>query len=98
MRQSMTTVTLRTFGHIGTTIGATEMKVNTTDNTVKSFLDTLVAKTGEKLAKILYPKGNQLSDLLYILVNGRNIRHLNGLQTELKDGDIVSLFPVAAGG
>jgi molybdopterin synthase sulfur carrier subunit len=98
MRQSMTAVTLRTFGHIGATVGANEMKVDMTGNTVKSFLDTMVAKVGDKLAKILYPKGDQLSDLLYILVNGRNIRHLNGLQTELKDGDIVSLFPVAAGG
>jgi molybdopterin synthase sulfur carrier subunit len=94
----MTAVTLRTFGHIGTTIGATEMKMNVAGNTVKSVLDTLVAETGDKLAKILYPKGDRLSDLLYILVNGRNIRHLKGLETELVDGDIVSLFPVTAGG
>lgn len=94
----MTTVTLRTFGHIGTTIGATELKVDVAGDTVKNLLDTLVKKVGDRLHKILYPKGDQLSELLYILVNGRNIRHINGLETELKDGDVVSLFPITAGG
>jgi molybdopterin synthase sulfur carrier subunit len=94
----MAIVTLRTFGHIGTTIGATELKVDVAGDTVKDLLDTLVKNIGDKLRKILYPKGDQLSELLYILVNGRNIRHIKGVETELKDGDVVSLFPVTAGG
>ncbi len=94
----MTTVTLKTFGHIAVAIEATEMKVDVPGNTVKDLLDALEAKVGEKLTRILYPKGDQLSDLLYILVNGRNIRHVEGMQTKLKEGDVVSLFPVTAGG
>ncbi|MGD0057407.1 MAG: MoaD family protein [Methanomassiliicoccales archaeon] len=94
----MTVVTLRTFGHIGTTIGATELKLDVAGDTVKSVLDKLVVDVGDKLTKILYLKGGQLSDLLYILVNGRNIRHLRGMQTKLEDGDVISLFPVTAGG
>lgn len=94
----MTTVILRTFGHIAATVGATEMKVDVVGSTVQKLLDSLVAMFGDKLAKILYPKGDQLSDLLYVLVNGRNIRHMKGMKTELKDGDTVSLFPVTAGG
>jgi len=35
---------------------------------------------------------------LLILVNGHNIRQLQGLDTILADGDIISLFPPAAGG
>mgnify|MGYP005836841831 CR=1 FL=1 len=94
----MTTVTLKTFGHIAVAMEATEMKVDMPGNTVKDLLDALEAKVGEKLTRILYPKGDQLSDLLYILVNGRNIRHVEGMQTKLKEGDVVSLFPVTAGG
>ncbi len=33
-----------------------------------------------------------------VLVNGRNIEHLNGLSTILEDGDILSLFPPVGGG
>jgi molybdopterin synthase sulfur carrier subunit len=35
---------------------------------------------------------------LAILVNGRNIDTLNGLETELRDGDAVTLLPPFAGG
>jgi sulfur-carrier protein len=35
---------------------------------------------------------------LVILINGRNIGKLDGLNTVLKEGDQVTLFPPAAGG
>jgi molybdopterin synthase sulfur carrier subunit len=36
---------------------------------------------------------------LVVLVNGRHVSHLpEGLETELADGDEVSVFPVVAGG
>jgi sulfur-carrier protein len=35
---------------------------------------------------------------LVILINGRNIGKLSGLNTVLKEGDQVTLFPPAAGG
>lgn len=33
-----------------------------------------------------------------ILVNGHNIHHINQLDTALKDGDIITIFPPSAGG
>lgn len=33
-----------------------------------------------------------------ILVNGREIRYLDGLETRLKDGDVVAFIPPVAGG
>jgi sulfur-carrier protein len=35
---------------------------------------------------------------LVILINGRNINKLQGLNTLLKEGDLVTLFPPTAGG
>jgi sulfur-carrier protein len=33
-----------------------------------------------------------------ILLNGRNVHHLNKLQTEVKDNDEISIFPPGGGG
>ncbi|MPZ22191.1 MAG: molybdopterin synthase sulfur carrier subunit, partial [Dehalococcoidia bacterium] len=33
-----------------------------------------------------------------VFVNGEDVRFLNGLQTDLKDGDEVSIVPAVAGG
>jgi len=33
-----------------------------------------------------------------ILLNGKNILHLNKLNTKIKDGDQITLFPPSAGG
>ncbi len=43
-------------------------------------------------------EGGRLRELVKILVNGRDIRGLNGLETELKEGDVVAFFPPVAGG
>ncbi|MET1101151.1 MAG: MoaD family protein [Pyrodictiaceae archaeon] len=39
-----------------------------------------------------------LGDLLHVLVNGRNVIHMNGPKTLIRDGDTVVLFPLAGGG
>ncbi|MDI9568418.1 MAG: MoaD/ThiS family protein [Bacillota bacterium] len=39
-----------------------------------------------------------MSDRVIILVNGRNIVHLAGIDTVLGEEDEVSIFPVVAGG
>ncbi len=33
-----------------------------------------------------------------VLVNGRNILHMDNLKTVVKDNDVVNLFPMTAGG
>lgn len=91
-------MTFKTFGHIAAAVGVTEARVDVSGNTVQDFLHSLTEKFGERISKILYPKGSELSEVIYILVNGRNIRHLSGLQTQIKDGDIISVFPLTAGG
>ncbi len=52
-------------------------------------------KTAGGILKLL--DGNIPVGLL-VLVNGHNIRQLQGIDTILADGDIISLFPPAAGG
>jgi molybdopterin synthase sulfur carrier subunit len=42
--------------------------------------------------------GAELSGEIIILVNGRNVRYLQGLETPLAADDEVSIFPMVAGG
>ena len=49
-------------------------------------------------AKLISPDGSEIHCDTIILVNGRNIHHLDGKDTKLKETDVVSVFPVVAGG
>ena len=59
--------------------------------TVGELLEKLYAEFGEEFK-------NEIEERRMILVNGKNIDHLNGLNTELSEGDVVSIFPPAGGG
>ena len=49
-------------------------------------------------AKLLSTDGTDVGEETIILVNGRNISHLDGVATPLTESDTVSVFPVVAGG
>jgi len=49
-------------------------------------------------AKLITPDGSDVGCDTIILVNGRNIHHLDGKNTKLTEADVVSIFPVVAGG
>ena len=42
--------------------------------------------------------GDNIREYVNVLVNGRSINFLEGLKTELSDGDEVAIFPPVAGG
>ena len=48
--------------------------------------------------KLLTKDGSRVGEETIILVNGRNICHIGGVTTHLKESDTVSVFPVVAGG
>jgi len=68
-------------------------------NNIASLLDELVRRFGEKLAERLYSSDTrELRKTVHILVNGRSVDFLQKLNTPLKDGDLVAIFPPVAGG
>ncbi|GAI11714.1 unnamed protein product [marine sediment metagenome] len=68
-------------------------------NNAASLLDELVRRFGEKLAERLYSSDTRaLRKTVNILVNGRGLDLLQKLDTPLKDGDVVAIFPPVAGG
>jgi molybdopterin synthase sulfur carrier subunit len=94
----MTMAVLRTFGHITTLSKGNQVDVEFGGDTVQDFLDEIVKRYGEGMRNILYPNGKEFSNLIYVLVNGRNIKTLEGMGTKVKDGDKISVLPVTAGG
>ncbi|GAB6880541.1 MoaD/ThiS family protein [Halorubrum gandharaense] len=66
------------------------------DATVGDLLRALEADY-DGLAGNLIVDG-ELAPQINVLKNGREVLHLDGLDTELADGDRVSVFPPVAGG
>jgi len=66
---------------------------------VKNLLEELFRRFGEKLReKIMDPVSSKVKHHWVILVNGHSIKSLQELETPLKDGDDVLIFPPVAGG
>lgn len=66
---------------------------------VRKLTQALSETYGSKLReKLLTPDGTDLGEEIIILVNGRHVEHLGGIDTKLLPTDTVSIFPVVAGG
>jgi molybdopterin synthase sulfur carrier subunit len=68
--------------------------------TVEELINQLWSELGDSFARMSpNPGAARESSHLIALVNGRHCSHLpDGLATELKDGDEISIFPPVAGG
>ena len=91
------TVTVKSFATLREVMDA-ELRMDfPAGATVRSLLAELTGRY-QGLDKMLFSLPETLRDLVNILQNGRNIYFLAGLETPLKDGDIIALFPPVAGG
>ncbi len=61
-------------------------------------LEKLTARYGEKFKNRLFDEGGKPRRFINIYVNGRDCRFLRRLETELREGDTVSLIPAVSGG
>jgi len=65
--------------------------------TVRTLLTELTGRYKD-LGKVMFAAPDTLRDFVNILKNGRNIYFIAGLDTPLNEGDMIALFPPAAGG
>ena len=67
--------------------------------TVDLVLKTLSQKYGKPFKEYVYDeKTAEPKGFLQFLVNGNSTSTLNGLETELKDGDVLAILPPVGGG
>jgi molybdopterin synthase sulfur carrier subunit len=67
--------------------------------TVDMFLKALKQCHGRRFVEYVYDhKTGAMKGFLQLLVNGKSVSTLSGLQTELADGDVLAILPPVGGG
>ncbi len=90
-------VRVRAFGDLMTPL----KDESTVELETNARLGDLVSKLAEKAGSVgkgFLGRYDVMGSDLVILLNGRNIHTLQKLETQLKDGDVVTLLPPAVGG
>jgi molybdopterin synthase sulfur carrier subunit len=89
---------VRIFGSLRLLAGDKEARVQLeAGDTVIRVLQKLAQAQPALGERLLDDEGN-LQKAINIMVNGRNIRYLEGLETPLREDDRVALFPAVGGG
>jgi len=78
-------------------VGTAGVEVSFNGNMVIDLIAALDEMFGGILKELMV-EGGELRELVKIMVNGKDVRGIKGLYTELKERDIVSFFPPVAGG
>ena len=67
--------------------------------TLDKVLKILAQRYGKRFVEYVYDdKTDEVKGFLQFLINGRSAATLNGLQTELEDGDVLVILPPVGGG
>ena len=90
-------MTVKYFATIRTYTGEAERRLDETPADLRELLTALSGRYGTSFRRAVY-SGAELGDAIIILVNGRNVLYLKGLDTPLEADDEVSIFPMVAGG
>ena len=92
-------IAIRLFGVLKVAIGSRQidLELDLARMTVGDIPDLLISRYGDPVAQLLYGKEEPF-DNLRVLINGQDHMVLQGLETELKQGDIVTLLPPLSGG
>jgi len=90
-------VLIKYFADIRKLTGVEQQPWTKAEPTLRSLLKDLAVQHGPAFEERMF-KGDRISSTVIIMVNGRNIEHLNGLETPLAPDDVVVIFPMVAGG
>ena len=67
--------------------------------TLDKVLKILAQRYGKRFVEYVYDdKTDDVKGFLQFLINGKSAATLNGLQTELEDGDVLAILPPVGGG
>jgi molybdopterin converting factor small subunit len=95
----MPTVTVRTMFEMARIVGRPSVQITVgTGATARTVLEALLAAHDGLRGRLFDPGTGGLLSYLFVELNGRDIRSLQGLETPVAEGDALSvLIPVAGG-
>lgn len=79
-------------------LNISEVQVEVSDIPILNLLEQTEEQIGRQFLFKLIDNEQELNQGAIILINGRNIFHLDKLDSIVKDGDEVSIFPPGGGG
>lgn len=91
-------VIVRTIGPFTERLGFKELIVTLNEGTVQDLLEQLSQDQGLHFRHTIFNDEGKIRRYIKLLVNGRGIHALQGLQTPLANGDVIAIFPPVAGG
>ena len=75
------------------------LRLTEQEATVAKVLETLSEKYGSKFREYVFDqKKGKPRGYLQFLVNGNSVETQNGLETQLRDGDVLAILPPVGGG
>ncbi|MCS7097879.1 MAG: MoaD family protein [Candidatus Methanomethyliaceae archaeon] len=89
-------VKIELFATLREMVGNSLLEIENVEN-VREAVEALIEMFGARIKEILM-EGDEKKESVKILVNGKDIRDLAGLETKLRNGDCISIFPPVAGG
>ncbi len=80
-------------------IGVKELNMDLEDNSnFNDVFEKLFEKFGENIKTVLVKKTGDLNDHVVIMLNQKNIRSLDELNTKIHNKDEITMLPAIAGG
>ncbi|ETI68666.1 ubiquitin-like small modifier protein 1 [Neobacillus vireti] len=88
---------VKVFANLRQICGGVTVKVQPDGDRVIDVLDKMIVMFPE-LKNEIFTAEKELLPFVHVYVNGRNIIHLDNLQTKVEETDQFALFPPVAGG
>ncbi|MEF8791328.1 MAG: ubiquitin-like small modifier protein 1 [Haloarculaceae archaeon] len=86
------------FGPLREAVGEKRVRVENGPGTVGELLDHLEREYPALEGRLLDDGGAGLVDGLAVTLDKKHVQHLDGLDTDLSDGDVVRMTPAVYGG
>jgi MoaD family protein len=86
------------FPSVIASVTAGEKETEVPASTLREVIDRLVVKYGDVFKERILDASGNPRKLLNFYLNGRNVRFLKQLETQLNDGDKVLILPTVSGG
>jgi molybdopterin synthase sulfur carrier subunit len=94
-------VSVRFFANVRQLMGKDEMTLDLDPSrryTVRDILTEITRSEKKDLSSLLVEVKGQSRGTVRVVVNGREIRSLDGSEATIENGDSITIFPLLAGG